>query len=213
MVGETGFEPATPWSRTAWEPFARGGTGLHPVAYRGNHAACSRGRFPYGSRPSTRYDAGSCAGPAARGAVSHPCRRGGHAPGVEGHRVRLDRTGRTAGQASGTPAPNRGCGPRRLPADELMELAGARTRGMRAPPGQRCSRARLASLHGRGGERGPPDPRSRAAGRAGRGRHAADRVGHTYCFLSKGSYLNFWPPTLASYMRPPLATVKTATPF
>ena len=27
-----------------------------------------------------------------------------------------------------------------------------------------------------------------------------------------GLYLNFWPPIEASYMRPPLAIVKTATP-
>ena len=29
----------------------------------------------------------------------------------------------------------------------------------------------------------------------------------------KGLYLNFWPPTVASYIRPPLATVKTAMPL
>ena len=28
-----------------------------------------------------------------------------------------------------------------------------------------------------------------------------------------GSYVNFWPPTLASNIRPPLAIVKMATPF
>ena len=31
-------------------------------------------------------------------------------------------------------------------------------------------------------------------------------------FLPKGSKLNFWPPTLASAIRPPFSWVKTATP-
>ena len=31
--------------------------------------------------------------------------------------------------------------------------------------------------------------------------------------VAYGSNLNFWPPTLASNMRPPLPVVKTATPF
>jgi len=35
----------------------------------------------------------------------------------------------------------------------------------------------------------------------------------TAYFLPNGSKLNFWPPTLASNMRPPLPVVKTATPF
>src|SRR5262249_45011368 len=34
-----------------------------------------------------------------------------------------------------------------------------------------------------------------------------------YCFRPNGSKPNFCPPTLASYMRPPLVAVKTATPF
>lgn len=32
-------------------------------------------------------------------------------------------------------------------------------------------------------------------------------------FFANGSKPNFWPPTLASNMRPPLPVVKTATPF
>src|SRR4029450_7075338 len=32
-------------------------------------------------------------------------------------------------------------------------------------------------------------------------------------FFPNASKLNFWPPTLASNMRPPLPVVKTATPF
>jgi len=31
--------------------------------------------------------------------------------------------------------------------------------------------------------------------------------------LPRGVYLNFWPATVAVYMRPPFAIVKTATPF
>src|ERR1700687_1873951 len=35
----------------------------------------------------------------------------------------------------------------------------------------------------------------------------------TAYFFPNGSKPNFWPPTLASNMRPPLPVVKTATPF
>lgn len=40
-----------------------------------------------------------------------------------------------------------------------------------------------------------------------------DRLVAAYFFFANGSKPNFWPPTLASNMRPPLPVVKTATPF
>ena len=42
---------------------------------------------------------------------------------------------------------------------------------------------------------------------------SAMRVALAAYFFPNGSKANFWPPTLASNMRPPLPVVKTATPF
>jgi hypothetical protein len=74
------------------------------------------------SRIRSRYDAGSCAGPAARGAVLDAGRRGSSAAVVQGHRVRADRARRASRPASGAPAKDLGRGPRRLPADYVTAL-------------------------------------------------------------------------------------------
>jgi len=42
---------------------------------------------------------------------------------------------------------------------------------------------------------------------------SAMRMALAAYFFPNGSKANFWPPTLASNMRPPLPVVKTATPF
>src|SRR4030095_12070049 len=64
-----------------------------------------------------------------------------------------------------------------------------------------ATRAASAALFAHGQSRGePPLPRFAA------------RKSRSYVFAS-GLYLNFWPPSVASYIKPPFATVKIAIPL
>jgi hypothetical protein len=53
-VGETGFEPATPWSRRAARRSARRGTGWHRFASLRQHWERDRSQFPPSGTVSTR---------------------------------------------------------------------------------------------------------------------------------------------------------------
>jgi hypothetical protein len=68
MVGETGFEPATPWSRRAECRSARRGTGSPGFVSRGQHWSRWSRRITYAGTASTGCDAVWCISGAWRGA-------------------------------------------------------------------------------------------------------------------------------------------------
>ena len=88
FVGETGFEPATPWSRRAAGRSARRGTGWHRFVSPRQHWGRDGRRFPPSGTVSTRCDAVWCiSGAGDTGAAPDGWRGRGSAPGIASDRL------------------------------------------------------------------------------------------------------------------------------